>query len=69
MESRTQTYKIDNMKCNGCRTAVEEAVHAQDSQAKVIVNLEEHQATISSTLTDDEILKAITAAGFPTTVK
>jgi len=69
MEGRTQTYKIENMKCNGCRTAVEEAVHALDNQAEVIVSLGEHQATISSTLSDDEILKAITAAGFPATVK
>ena len=59
------TFSIENMKCAGCVAAIETALNAVDAVEDINVSLEEHQATVSSSKTAEEIAKVITDAGFP----
>lgn len=61
-------FSVENMKCGGCVTAIETALNNLDGVEDINVSLEEHQATVSSSRTAEEIAKVITDAGFPATL-
>ena len=59
------TFSIKNMKCAGCVAAIETALNTLGEIDDITVSLGEHQATVSSSKSADEIAKTITDAGFP----
>lgn len=61
-----QTYSIPDMSCAHCRAVLEKTVQAADPQAKVSVDLEQRQVTLTSDKTDD-VLAALAEEGYPAT--
>ena len=58
-------FSVENMKCGGCVTAIETALNTLDGVYDINVSLENKQATVTSTKSEEEIAKTITEAGFP----
>ena len=64
-EKTEQHFNVSNMKCGGCVSVVTTALNELGDTEVIEVNLEEHQAVVSSSKPAQEIAGAITAAGFP----
>lgn len=60
-------FKVSGMSCGHCVRSVKDAVGAQDPAARVEVDLAGGQVTVVSTLANEQIARAIEAAGYPTT--
>jgi copper chaperone len=59
------TYRVEDMTCGHCASAITKAVRAVDSGAKVDVDLPQHLVRIVPTgVAADELLKVITEAGY-----
>lgn len=65
--SSTKIFDIEGMRCIHCAKGVKRAVAEVDGVESVIVNLEGKQATITGTMSDDDIIKAIDKIGFKAT--
>ena len=61
------SFSIENMKCAGCVAAIEAALTTLGEVDDINISLEEHQATVSSSKTAEDVAKVITDAGFPAT--
>ena len=68
MSNSMLTFSIEGMKCGGCVSAIEKALNELGDVENIQVSLEQHQATVSSSRSAEEIAQAITAAGFPATI-
>lgn len=60
-------FAIENMKCAGCVSAIETALKTLDGIEDLNVSLENHQATLSTSIPAAEIANVITDAGFSAT--
>ena len=65
MSNSTMRFSVENMKCAGCVSAVEEAVKSLEGINNVEVNLDEQLALVEASVNADEIVKVISDAGFP----
>ena len=61
------SLKVSGMTCGGCINAVTRAIQAQDSQAKVLVDLATQIVELETSLSSDIAARLITDAGFPVT--
>jgi copper chaperone len=60
-----QTFRVDDMTCGHCASAITKAVRAVDAGAKVEVDLQKHLVHIEPTEADGRELKdAIAEAGY-----
>ena len=65
MATETLTYTVPGMSCGHCRAAVNEEVTEVEGVARVDVDLETKQVTVSGTALDDTKLRAaIGEAGY-----
>ena len=55
--------KVPSMVCDGCVTAVTEAIKTHEPQAKVDINLDTKQVTVETEASEASIKQIITAAG------
>jgi copper chaperone len=62
-------FKVEDMTCGHCVSAVERAVKSVDPSAKVAVSLEAKTASIESPLEADAFLAAIEEAGYGASAK
>jgi copper chaperone CopZ len=56
--------KIEGMQCRNCAAMVEEALCHIDVVERVRVDLEEGYADVVGAISDDEIINAVTDAGY-----
>ena len=59
-----QTIEIQGMSCEGCETTVEEALASVDGVTAVQVDRETDSATIEGEPNRDELVNAVTDAGY-----
>lgn len=58
-------FRVDDMTCGHCASAITRAVRAVDSGAKVVVDLAAHRVSVEPTEADAEELRtAIAEAGY-----
>ena len=62
--SEQTTLSIGGMRCQGCASAVEEALAAVDGVAKASVSLEQNMAQVEGTASVDQLIAAVIAAGY-----
>ena len=60
----TTIYTVEGMHCNHCKAAVEKAVGELKGVASAEVNLGAKTVTVTGTVTEDEVRKAVEKAGF-----
>ena len=60
----TTVYTVEGMHCNHCKAAVEKAVGELKGVASAEVNLGAKTVTVTGTVTEDEVRKAVEKAGF-----
>lgn len=60
----TRTYRVTGMSCQGCVRNVRREVEALDEFAEVIGWPSDNQLIVTSTLSQDDIKKAVTEAGY-----
>ncbi|WP_343630080.1 heavy-metal-associated domain-containing protein [Roseateles sp.] len=58
-------FKLPDMSCGHCRAAVTEAVKEVDAQAEVVVDLSAKTAQVNSAATREQLVAALTEAGYP----
>lgn len=58
-------FQIPSMSCGHCIRAVTEAVQSVDAQAKVQVDLAQHQVTVETSQQRAAIVAALAEAGYP----
>ncbi len=63
-EGKNMVLKIDGMMCAHCVAHVEKALNAVDGVDSVTVSLEEKQATVTGTATQDALKAAVADAGY-----
>ena len=56
-------FNVPTMVCSACATAITQAIHQQDPQAKVTIAVESQQVQVNSSLPTATIQQAIEAAG------
>jgi len=64
----TVILNISNMKCAGCVASVEQALQAVEGVEKVIVSLDDANATVTGHAVLSDLVNASTGAGFPAAV-
>jgi len=62
-------FRVDGMTCQHCVRAVEDAVHNLDEQATVTVDLPTKLVSISTKLSAETLVSAITEAGYSTSAQ
>lgn len=67
--SKTTHYAIQNMKCGGCVAAATAAVEQLPGVESVDISLEQASGTVTGDVDPQQVADAITAAGYPTSVK
>ncbi|HEY8444527.1 MAG TPA: heavy metal-associated domain-containing protein [Bacilli bacterium] len=62
----TKTLKVTNMKCEHCAAAVKEALESVNGVDSVVVNLEEHTATVKHAdhVQEEDLIDALAAEGY-----
>ncbi len=63
----TKTYHIEGMNCNHCRAAAEKALQAVPGVESASVSLEDKQALVTGTASEEALRKAIDEVGFTLT--
>ncbi|MBO0450275.1 copper chaperone CopZ [Enterococcus sp. MJM12] len=66
-----QTFNISGMSCGHCVAKVEGTINELPGVKKVKINLKKNNGVVKyddSQLTDEKIIAAVTAAGYPTEV-
>ncbi len=58
-------FQIPSISCGHCIKAVTEAVQSVDAQAKVQVDLAQHQVTVETSAQRAAIVAALAEAGYP----
>ncbi|MBA1190486.1 heavy-metal-associated domain-containing protein [Pseudomonas entomophila] len=59
-----QTFQVQGMSCGHCVKAVTRALQAHDAEAVVDVDLASGRVSVTSALSADQILAAITDEGY-----
>ncbi|MBE9047760.1 heavy-metal-associated domain-containing protein [Pleurocapsales cyanobacterium LEGE 10410] len=59
----TIKLQVPSMVCDGCVTAVKEAITAHEPNAKVDINLDTKQVTVDTEASEASIKQVITAIG------
>lgn len=59
--------KVTGMSCNHCISMVNKAIAKLQADAKVTVDLAQHQVNIESDLTAEDMIEALDEAGYPAT--
>ncbi len=59
---------VPDISCGHCKAAIEKTIAALDPNATVDVDLENRTVTFESSTPDAEVMKAIEAEGYPSTV-
>lgn len=62
-------FKVPDMSCGHCKSAVETALRKVDAGADVVVKLEENEVWVASRVPDADLIAALAAAGYPATVE
>lgn len=57
-------FHIETMTCGGCARGVTKAIQAVDAAATVKVDLPAHSVEVTTTASRDQIVNALTDAGF-----
>ena len=63
------TFHIDKMKCMGCVANAEKAIIALPGVEKVEIDLENKSARIEGDIDPQQVIEAVTAVGYPTSLK
>lgn len=58
---------VPDMSCGHCKAAIEKTVATLDAKAIVNVDLENRTVTITSSIADDVLAKALADKGYPST--
>lgn len=66
--SSTVKLAVSGMKCGGCKTTVEKALHETAGVESVEVSLEEGSAIVRGDADPVELARVVTEAGYPATV-
>lgn len=61
------TIKVEGMSCNHCKMAVEKAVRELKGVEDAQVNLEQKELAVTGTATREQLIEAITKAGYEVT--
>lgn len=61
-------FSVPKMKCGGCADAVRNALHKLDAKAPVTVDLDSKLVEFDGAASQDAVLEALVAAGYPATV-
>jgi len=64
MSKNEKTFKVDGMKCGGCVTNVTNAIRELATIEECSVSLEEGTAVVVGNIAVDDVISAITKAGF-----
>jgi len=62
------TFSIPKMKCGGCAENVTNALHKIDGAATVDIDLDKKEINFVSDASNDDVLNALAAAGYPATI-
>lgn len=62
--SRTVSYRVDGMTCQGCARSVTNAITRLAPAAKVAVDLEAHTVAVTGSVTAAQVEDAVDGAGF-----
>ena len=63
----SRTFHIDNMKCMGCVSPVQKALHELPGCEQANVDLGSATASVSGDLDTDRLLKTLAGLGYPAT--
>lgn len=58
------TFTVQDMTCNHCVGTITKAIKAADGGAKVEISLDAHSVKVESALSDAELSRVISEAGF-----
>ena len=58
-------FRIENMTCGGCGRSVTATINDLDANAKVNIDVASKLVEVETTLTEDQIVAALTEDGFP----
>jgi copper chaperone len=58
-------FHIENMTCDGCARGVTKAIQLLDPQAEVTADPPSRSVEVNSSATHDELVVALSKAGFP----
>ncbi|MCF4098971.1 heavy-metal-associated domain-containing protein [Maritalea mediterranea] len=61
-------FNVPDMTCGHCEAAVLKAIKDVDSSADIKVDLSEHKIDVTSKADNDDILAALNAAGYPSSL-
>lgn len=61
-------FDVPDMSCGHCKAAIEKAVLARDTQAKLEFDLEARLIDITSQLSDTELAAILSSEGYPATI-
>lgn len=67
--SNTLTFEVKNMKCGGCVANAESAVSKLAGVATARFDLESATGAITGEVDAQQVIDALTAEGYPTTLK
>lgn len=63
--STTRTYKVQNMKCGGCVAAATSVVEKLPGVESAEIDLDSASGTITGDIAPEQIIAALTEAGYP----
>lgn len=58
-------FRIENMTCGGCARSVTATIKDLDANANVNIDVASKLVEVETTLTEDQIVAALTEDGFP----
>lgn len=61
-------FSIPKMKCGGCAENVTRALHKLDEKASVTIDLDKKEVAFGSSVSRQDALGALDAAGYPATI-
>lgn len=67
--SKTLSFDVQNMKCGGCSAAAESAVSKLPGVASASFDHESNSGTVMGDIDPQQVIDALTAAGYPATLK
>lgn len=62
------TFNVPDMSCGHCKAAIEKAVLATDAEAQLQFDLEAHSVSVTSRLSDSDLIALLEKEGYPATV-
>jgi copper chaperone len=62
-------FEVDDMTCGHCASHITKAIKDLDQSANVVVSLDQKRVKVASAATADELLHAISEAGYSPALK